>query len=120
MDDVKSGIPSVPSDEVLQGIIDEVELHMYCDQWATCCVCDQRAPSVALPGEAHTHRFFSPEALPLAGVAFLTTGVVLVAVGCSIVVFLAILFIIKYNFLPLYRRDNPLSLILLDKFLRYR
>ena len=48
MDDVKSGIPSVPSDEVLQGIIDEVELHMYCDQWATCCVCDQRAPSVAL------------------------------------------------------------------------
>ena len=37
---------------------------MYCDQWATCCVCDQRAPSLALPGQAQTHRFFSPEALP--------------------------------------------------------
>ena len=37
---------------------------MYCDQWATCCVCDQRAPSMALPGQAQTHRFFSPEALP--------------------------------------------------------
>ena len=37
---------------------------MYCDQWATCCVCDQRAPSVALPGQAQTHYHCSPEALP--------------------------------------------------------
>ena len=61
---MKKGIPSVPTDEVVQEIINEVNMHMYCDQWATCCVCDQRAPSMALPGQAQTLRFFSPEALP--------------------------------------------------------
>jgi hypothetical protein len=25
----------------------------FCDQWATCCVCNQRAPSMALPGQRH-------------------------------------------------------------------
>jgi hypothetical protein len=53
VDDVKKGIPSVPTDEVVQEIINEVKLHMYCDQWATCCVCDQRAPSMALPVPSH-------------------------------------------------------------------
>ncbi len=38
LDDVKKGIPSVPSDEVVQEIINEVKLHMYCEMGHLLCV----------------------------------------------------------------------------------
>ena len=60
----KTGIPAVPSDEVIKQITKEVHLHMFCDEWATCCVCDERAPTKALPGQSRTHYSCLPNTLP--------------------------------------------------------
>jgi len=64
LDDAKTGIPAVPSDEVIKQITKEVHLHMFCDEWATCCVCDERAPTKALPGQSRTHYSCLPNTLP--------------------------------------------------------
>jgi hypothetical protein len=42
----------------------QVQAAMYHDQWLTCVVCDERTPSVSLPGERTTHHFVAPAALP--------------------------------------------------------
>ena len=64
LDEVGSGIPHGPSKDVLEAITAEVHLAMYHDEWKTCAVCDERAPSVSLPGRPDTHRLCTPHALP--------------------------------------------------------
>jgi hypothetical protein len=65
LDDVGSGILSAVPEELRQRIARTLQQTLRDDPWKTCCCCDVRSPSIALPGQDKLHHHLRANRVPL-------------------------------------------------------